>query len=86
MRWIRPRPYRREVTERLWVGDEATGKVERSPGASPKWITRPSKLTGAPERVQVDEISDVPAAWHYLPSSVVLRLVDYMRRDGGGDG
>ncbi len=81
LRVLRPRPYRREVIEKLWVGEVGTCKVERSPFAVPKWVTRPNKLTGVAERVQVDEVNHVPSSWHYLPSSEVERLLAFVRRD-----
>jgi hypothetical protein len=81
LRAIKPRPYRREYTDRLWDQDVESSRVERSPIASPVWVNRRNKLTGEPERVQVDEVNDVPSAWHYLPSVEVERLLAFVRRD-----
>jgi hypothetical protein len=81
LRAIKPRPYRREYTDRLWDQDVESSRVERSPIASPVWVNRRNKLTGEPERVQVDEVNDLPSAWHYLPSVEVERLLAFVRRD-----
>ncbi len=81
LRRITPRPYRRELIKNVWVQDVETSKVERSPIAVAKLVTRVDPATGKRERVYVDEVNDVPSAWHYLPSSEVLRLVEYVRRD-----
>ncbi len=81
LRVIRPRPFRREVVQNLWVGEVGSCRVERSPFASPVMVTRLNKLTGQPERVMVDEVNHVPNAWHYLPSSEVVRLIAFLRRD-----
>jgi hypothetical protein len=81
LRVIRPRPYRRELVQNLWVAEVGSCRVERSPVASPVLVTRLSKVTGQPERVMVDEVSHVPSAWHYLPSGEVVRLLAFIRRD-----
>jgi hypothetical protein len=44
-------------------------------------VNRINKDTKEPERVQVDEVNDVPSAWHYLPSVEVERLLAFVRRD-----
>jgi hypothetical protein len=82
LRRIRPRCYRREITVNLWVRDVDTGRIERSPAATPVRVRRPSPLTGERETVAVDEVASVPMAWHYLPSVEVLKLVGFVRRDG----
>jgi ATP:corrinoid adenosyltransferase len=81
LRRIRPRVSRREVIDNLWVQDVESGRVERSAAAEPVWVRRVNKLTGLRERVLVDEVNDVPMAWHYLPSSEVVRLLAFVRRD-----
>jgi hypothetical protein len=81
LRAIKLRPYRREYIEKLWVQDVESSRVERSLIASPVWVNRRNKLTGEPERVQVDEVNDLPSAWHYLPSVEVERLLAFVRRD-----
>jgi hypothetical protein len=81
LRRIKSRPFRREITQNVWCSVEGTAKVERSLAAKPVWVSRVSKLTGERERVQVDEVNSVPMAWHYLPSSEVLRLLAFVRRD-----
>jgi hypothetical protein len=81
LRRITPRPYRRELIKNVWVQDVETSKVERSPIAVAKLVTRVDPVTGKRERVYVDEVNDVPSAWHYLPSSEVVRLLEYVRRD-----
>jgi hypothetical protein len=81
IRRIRPRCYRRELTANVWVRDEDTGKIERSSAAKPVMVSRPNKVTGEPEDVLIDEVNSVPAAWHYLPSAVVVRLVKFLRRN-----
>jgi hypothetical protein len=81
LRRISPRPYRRELIKNTWVVDVETQKLERSPVAVAKLVTRQNPTTGERERVYADEVNDVPNAWHYLPSSEVVRLLEYVRRD-----
>jgi hypothetical protein len=76
---IRRRGYRREVLDRVWEQEEGSARVERSSRA-PITVRRLNKVSGQPEVVQVDEVNAVAAAWHYLPSSETLRLLQWLRR------
>jgi hypothetical protein len=81
LRRLRPRGYRREIIEKLWVGVAGEAGVERSPFSRPVQVWRTNKVTGLRERIWADEVNDVPMAWHYLPSAEVLRVVGFVRRD-----
>jgi hypothetical protein len=82
LRRVRLRGFRREVTENVWVCEIGGSKLERSPVVAAVLSWRLNKVTGQRERVMVDEVNDVPMAWHYLPSSEALRLLAFVRRDG----
>jgi hypothetical protein len=60
---------RRNVEQKkLYLRDHLTRKVLRD-------------SSGEKQFEWVDEIESVAAAWHYLPSAEVLRLLAYVRRD-----
>ncbi len=87
LRVMRPRLYRRNGVK-LWDMDAESRKVERRNVEQKKLYVR-DHLTrkvlrdssGEKQFEWVDEIESVAAAWHYLPSAEVLRLLAYVRRD-----
>jgi hypothetical protein len=86
LRLIRPRLHRQNGVK-LWDQDEESRKVERRSVQQIKRFLRDDRgrvlrdSSGQKEFEWVDEIESVAAAWHYLPSAEVLRLLAFVRRD-----
>lgn len=83
VRQVRVRPYRRRGVK-VFDFDETTRKLERRRYVEPKLFRKWNPETGATETEYVDEIESIACAWHYLDSSIVLRMVEYLRRPRSG--
>ncbi len=83
VRQVKVNPFRRRGVK-VFDLDERSGKVERRRHVESKIFRKFNPETGATETEYVDEIESVACAWHYLDSSIVFRMLEYLRRPRSG--